>query len=167
MKRFSVCYDKFCLARFDLASDEGNEMVRGEKLGAFEMYVLGMWNDGMVVTMKEYDEESEENRFILLVPDGSEQLMTYSLEKGFVVQHYRRPGEGRLKYLLEFMRGLEYKGYKGYEEYDEEEDMIFGIVRVGEKSLTYGGKNLQEVKADFIQKIEQEMMSVPNCGSDN
>jgi hypothetical protein len=39
--------------------------------------------------------------------------------------------------------------------------MIFGIVRVGEKSLTYGGKNLQEVKSDFIQKIEQETSPEP------
>ena len=39
--------------------------------------------------------------------------------------------------------------------------MIFGIVRVGEKSLTYGGKNLREVKADFIQKIEQETSPEP------
>ena len=155
MKRFSVCYDKFCIARFDLACNEQDEVMPDEKLGAFEMYVLGMWNDGMVVTMKEYDEEKDENRFILLVPDGSEQLMTYSWEKGFTVQHYRKPGEGRLNYLLEFMQGLEYKGYKGYEEYDEEEDMILGIVRVGEESLTYAGRNLQEVKADFIQKIER------------
>lgn len=51
---------------------------------------------------------------------------------------------------------MKYKGYQGYEEYDEEEKMIFGIVRVGEKSLTYEGKNLKEVKSDFIQKIEQE-----------
>ena len=42
--------------------------------------------------------------------------------------------------LLDFLCGLKYKGYQGYEEYDEEEKMIFGIVRVGEKSLTYGGK---------------------------
>ena len=33
--------------------------------------------------------------------------------------------------------------------------MIFGIVRVGEKSLTYGGKNLREVKMDFKRVIEE------------
>ena len=48
-----------------------------------------------------------------------------------------------------------YHWYQGYEEYDEEEKMIFGIVRVGEKSLTYGGKNLQEVKMDFKRVIEE------------
>ena len=88
-------------------------------------------------------------RQVLLVPDGSEQLMSFSPGRGFVVRPYRAARQGRFAYLLDFLCGLKYKGYQGYEEYDEEEKMIFGIVRVGEKSLTYGGKNLQEVKMDF------------------
>ena len=115
------------------------------------MYVLGMWNDGLVVTMKAYDEVCGENQFVLLVPDGSEQLLSYSPGRGFVGRPYRAARQGRFAYLLDFLCGLKYKGYQGYEEYDEEEKMIFGIVRVGEKSLTYGGNNLQEVKSDFIQ----------------
>lgn len=155
MKKFSVCYDKYCIARFDLACGTDERVMPDEKLGAFEMYILGMWNDGMVVTMKEYDEETEESRFILLVPDGSEQLMNYSREGGFVVQEYRKPGEGRLAYLLHFLKGMEYKGFRGYEEYDEEEEMIFGAVTVGEKTLTYGGQNLLEVNEDFKRVIDE------------
>ncbi|MFR3329473.1 MAG: hypothetical protein ACLTSL_04835 [Odoribacter splanchnicus] len=159
MKEFSVCYDRFCLGNYTLLCDGEDTVQPTAELGAFEMYVLGMWNDGLVVTMKTYDEAKGENQYILLVPDGSEQLMGFSSENGFVVRAYRAAGEGRFAYLLDFLCGLKYKGYQGYEEYDEEEKMIFGMVRVGEKSLTYGGKNLQEVKADFIQKIEQEMTS--------
>ena len=72
-----------------------------------------------------------------------------------MVRPYRAARQGRFTYLLDFLCGLKYKGYQGYEEYDEEEKMIFGIVRVGEKSLTYGGKNLQEVKMDFKRVIEE------------
>lgn len=160
MKKFSVFYDKYCLGRYALTFDEAGKIVSVEELGAFEMYLLNMWNDGMVVTMKGYDEVQGENQYILLLPDGSEQLMSFSPSRGFVVRPYRAAGQGRFAYLLDFLCGLKYKGFQGYEEYDEEEKMIFGIVRVGEKSLTCGGKNLQEVKADFIQKIEQEMTSM-------
>lgn len=155
MKEFSVCYDRFCIGRYTLVCDGEDIVQMTENLGSFEMYILGMWNDGMVVTMKEYDEDSGTNRFILLVPDGSEQLMTFSADTGFSVQPYRAARQGRFAYLLDFLCGLKYKGYQGYEEYDEEEKMIFGIVRVGEKSLTYGGKNLQKVKADFEKVIEE------------
>ena len=151
MKEFSVCYDRFCLGNYTLVCDGSDTVQATADLGAFEMYVLGMWNDGLVVTMKAYDEVCGENQFVLLVPDGSEQLMSF-----------RAARQGRFAYLLDFLCGLKYKGYQGYEEYDEEEKMIFGIVRVGEKSLTYGGKNLQEVKSDFIQKIEQETASRDN-----
>ena len=68
---------------------------------------------------------------------------------------FRSERHGRFAYLLDFLCGFIYKGYQGYEEYYEEEKMIFGIVRVGEKSLTYGGKNLQEVKMDFKRVIEE------------
>ena len=156
MKEFSVCYDRFCLGNYTLVCDVSDTVQATADLGAFEMYVLGMWNDGLVVTMKAYDEVCGENQFVLLVPDGSEQLMSFSPGRGFVVRPYRAARQGRFAYLLDFLCGLKYKGYQGYEEYDEEEKMIFGIVRVGEKSLTYGGKNLQEVKSDFIQKIEQD-----------
>ena len=145
MKEFSVCYDRFCLGNYTLVCDVSDT-------GAFEMYVLGMWNDGLVVTMKAYDEVCGENQFVLLVPDGSEQLMSFSPGRGFVVRPYRAARQGRFTYLLDFLCGLKYKGYQGY---DEEEKMIFGIVRVGEKSLTYGGKNLQEVKMDFKRVIEE------------
>ena len=162
MKEFSVCYDRFCLGNYTLVCDVSDTVQATADLGAFEMYVLGMWNDGLVVTKKAYDEVCGENQFVLLVPDGSEQLMSFSPGRGFVVRPYRAARQGRFAYLLDFLCGLKYKGYQGYEEYDEEEKMIFGIVRVGEKSLTYGGKNLQEVKSDFIQKIEQETASRDN-----
>lgn len=158
MKEFSVCYDKFCIGRFTLTFDKEGRVVPCEGLGAFEMYLLGMWNDGMVVTMKGYDEEREENCFVLLVPDGSEQLMTYSEKEGFTVKHFRNPGEGRFAYLLEFMNGLEYEeGVRGYEEYDEEEGMIFGILNLGEESYTYGGRWMGEVREDF-QRLKAERL---------
>ena len=143
MKEFSVCYDRFCLGNYTLVCDVSDTVQATADLGA-------------------YDEVCGENQFVLLVPDGSEQLMSFSPGRGFVVRPYRAARQGRFAYLLDFLCGLKYKGYQGYEEYDEEEKMIFGIVRVGEKSLTYGGKNLQEVKSDFIQKIEQETASRDN-----
>lgn len=157
MKNFSVCYDKFCMGRFTLICDDAGKVVPSESPGAFEMYLLGMWNDGMVVTMKEYDEKTEQNRFILLVPDGSEQRMTYAGEKGFVVEASRNRGEGRFAYLLEFLNGLVYQGYRGYEEYDEEEELICGVVHVGDQSLTYCGVNFSEVWADFVKVIEEKL----------
>ena len=159
MKRFSVCYDRFCIARFDWSCNEQDEVIQDEKFGAVEMYLLGMWNDGMVVTMKEYDEEKDENRFILLVPDGSEQVMTYTEEGGFVVEHLRNPGEGRFAYLLSFRGGMEYKGFRGYEEYDEEEDCIIGVVTVNEQTLTYGGQSMLEVNEDFKRVIDGARMN--------
>ena len=115
MKEFSVCYDRFCLGNYTLVCDGSDTVQATADLGAFEMYVLGMWNDGLVVTMKAYDEVCGENQFVLLVPDGSEQLMSFSPGRGFVVRPYR---------VL--------------------------------------GQNLQEVKSDFIQKIEQETASRDN-----
>ena len=76
MKEFSVCYDRFCLGNYTLVCDVSDTVQATADLGAFEMYVLGMWNDGLVVTMKAYDEVCGENQFVLLVPDGSEQLMS-------------------------------------------------------------------------------------------
>lgn len=149
MKEFSVCYDKFCIGRFTLEFDDEGRVKPFEGLGAFEMYLLGMWNDGMVVTMKGYDESREENYFVLLMPDGSEQIMNYSESEGFMIQPFKGAGEGRFAYLLEFLKGLEYDGVRGYEEYDEEEGMIFGILNVGEDSYTYGGSSMKEVKEDF------------------
>ena len=149
MKEFSVCYDRFCLGNYTLVCDGSDTVQATADLGAFEMYVLGMWNDGMVVTMKGYDEEKGENCFILLLPDGSEQVMNYTESAGFVISSFRDPGEGRFAYLLEFLKGLEYNGARGYEEYDEEEGMIFGILHVGEESYTYGGVSMMEVKEDF------------------
>ena len=78
MKEFSVCYDRFCLGNYTLVCDGSDTVQATADLGAFEMYVLGMWNDGLVVTMKAYDEVCGENQFVLLVPDGSEQLMSFS-----------------------------------------------------------------------------------------
>ena len=119
MKEFSVCYDRFCLGNYTLVCDGSDTVQATADLGAFEMYVLGMWNDGLVVTMKAYDEVCDENQFVLLVPDGSEQLMSFSPERGFVVRPYRAARQGRFAYLLDFLCGLKYKGYQGYEEYDE------------------------------------------------
>ena len=85
MKEFSVCYDRFCLGNYTLVCDVSDTVQATADLGAFEMYVLGMWNDGLVVTMKAYDEVCGENQFVLLVPDGSEQLMSFSPGRGFVV----------------------------------------------------------------------------------
>lgn len=154
MKEFSVCYDKFCIGRYALSIDEVGRIVPFEGLGGFEMYLLSMWNDGMVVTMKGYDEERDCAVFVLLLPDGSEQVMTNIDGKGFEVALYRNKGEGRFAYLLDFLSGLEYKGFLGYEEYDEEEGMIFGMVTVDEESLTYGGTCFAEVKEDFMRVIE-------------
>ena len=78
MKEFSVCYDRFCQGNYTLVCDVSDTVQATADLGAFEMYVLGMWNDGLVVTMKAYDEVCGENQFVLLVPDGSEQLMDVS-----------------------------------------------------------------------------------------
>ena len=157
MKEFAVCYDRFCIGQFLLRFDEEDHVILSEGLGAFEMYLLGMWNDGMVVTMKGYDECREENYFILLLPDGSEQGMNYSESAGFVISSFREPGEGRFAYLLEFLKGLEYNGVRGYEEYDEEEGMIFGILHVGEESYTYGGVSMREVKEDF-ERLKAEKL---------
>jgi len=124
MKEFSVCYDRFCLGNYTLVCDGSDTVQATADLGAFEMYVLGMWNDGLVVTMKAYDEVRGENQFVLLVPDGSEQLMSFSPGRGFVVRPYRAARQGRFAYLLDFLCGLKYKGYQGYEEYDEEEKIL-------------------------------------------
>ncbi|MEG0797118.1 MAG: hypothetical protein RR397_11545 [Odoribacter sp.] len=153
MKEYSVCYDRFCIGKFTVSCEDCDGVVPFDDLGAFEMYLLGMWSDGMVVTMKGYDEKAGESRFVLLIPDGSEQLMSYSKERGFVVEAYRNAGEGRFAYLLAFLQGLKYRGYEGYEEY--EEGMICGVVNVGEKSLTYCGRNFAEVQEDFVRVIEE------------
>lgn len=158
MKEFSVCYDRFCIGRFSLAFDDEEKVIPFDGLGAFEMYLLGMWNDGMVVTMKGYDEEAGENQFVLLLPDGSERLMVYSGKEGFVIQPFRKTGDGHFAYLLEFLKGLEYKGYRGYEEYDGEEGMICGIVTIGEENLAYCGKTMNDLKADFIKVIEKAIL---------
>ena len=55
MKEFSVCYDRFCQGNYTLVCDVSDTVQATADLGAFEMYVLGMWNDGLVVTMKAYD----------------------------------------------------------------------------------------------------------------
>lgn len=159
MKDFSVCYDKFCLGRYSLAFDEEGKLVPFEGEGAFEMYLLSMWNDGMVVTMKGYDEKRDCAVFVLLLPDGSEQVMENADGKGFGVTPYRCKGEGRFAYLLEFLSGLEYKGFRGYEEYDDDEGMIFGTVTVGDEALTYGGVCFAEVKEDFVRVIEGKLES--------
>ena len=86
MKEFSVCYDRFCLGNYTLVCDGSDTVQATADLGAFEMYVLGMWNDGLVVTMKAYDEVCDENQFVLLVPDGSEQLREV-LWSGHTVRH--------------------------------------------------------------------------------
>ena len=52
MKEFSVCYDRFCLGNYTLVCDVSDTVQATADLGAFEMYVLGMWNDGLVVTMQ-------------------------------------------------------------------------------------------------------------------
>lgn len=155
MKEFSVCYDKFCMGRFSLVFDEEENVIPFEGMGEFEMYLLSMWSDGMVVTMKGYDETREENHFILLLPDGSEQVMYYSPDGGFAVQQYRGEGAGRFAYLLDFRKGMEYKGYRGYEEYDAEDKIIIGVVTVGDQTITYGGQNIQEVRADFERQIDR------------
>ena len=49
MKEFSVCYDRFCLGNYTLVCDVSDTVQATADLGAFEMYVLGMWNDGFVV----------------------------------------------------------------------------------------------------------------------
>ena len=49
MKEFSVCYDRFCLGNYTLVCDVSDTVQATADLGAFEMYVLGMWNDGLVV----------------------------------------------------------------------------------------------------------------------
>ena len=46
MKEFSVCYDRFCLGNYTLVCDVSDTVQATADLGAFEMYVLGMWNDG-------------------------------------------------------------------------------------------------------------------------
>lgn len=129
-----------------------------EGLGAFEMYLLGMWSDGMVVTMKGYNRARNENHFILLLPDGSEQMMIYSVEEGFKVKSLHEAGKGRFAYLLEFLNGLEYKGYRGYEEYDEKEKLICGVVTVREHSFGYAGKNFAETKVDFMKIVEEAII---------
>lgn len=143
------------MGRFTLAFDDEGNVISFEGRGGFEMYLLSMWNDGMVVTMKGYDEVREENHFILLFPDGSEQVMHYIPESGFMVQPYREAGQGRFAYLLNFRNGMEYKGFRGFEEYDEEEDCIIGVVTVGDRTITYGGQNMQDVRADFERQIDQ------------
>ena len=52
MKEFSVCYDRFCQGNYTLVCDVSDTVQATADLGAFEMYVLGMWNDGLVVTMR-------------------------------------------------------------------------------------------------------------------
>ena len=52
MKEFSVCYDRFCLGNYTLVCDGSDTVQATADLGAFEMYVLGMWNDGLVDTMR-------------------------------------------------------------------------------------------------------------------
>ena len=47
MKEFSVCYDRFCLGNYTLVCDVSDTVQATADLGAFEMYVLGMWNDGL------------------------------------------------------------------------------------------------------------------------
>lgn len=158
METYTVCYDKFCIGKYSVSfREDGNISVTGG-LGKFENYILGMWNDGMVVTMKRYEESTGEMDFILLLPDGSEQLMTYR-EGGYVISSYRKAGEGRMAYLLAFNRGLEYKNFRGYDEYDEEEEMFLGVVSVGEKTLTYCGRNVWETKKDFERVIDEYMFS--------
>lgn len=160
MKEFSVCYDKFCMGRYLFRCSEEGEVMPFEKLGAFEMYLLSMWSDGMVVTMKGYDEKKDENGFILLLPDGSEQRMSYSRESGFVVEQFRAARKGRFAYLLRFLQGLEYKGFRGYEEYDEEEEMILGSVVVEEETVMYGGKNMREVEKEFRKEIDKKLGNI-------
>lgn len=157
MKKFAVCYDKFCMGQFSLSVDAQGEMRCDGGMGAFEMYLLSMWSDGMAVTMKEYDTAGGENRFILLLPDGSELLMMDRPGKGYEVASSREAGEGRFACLLQFMQGMEYKGFRGYEEWDEEEEMIIGVVTVNEKTLTYGGENMKEVYADFVKQVDREL----------
>lgn len=157
MKEFSVCYDKFCMGRFSLAFDDEGNVISFERKGAFELYLLSMWNDGMVVTMKGYEGDREESYFILLFPDGSEQVMRYTPDGGFTVRPYREAGQGRFAYLLSFRNGMEYKGFRGYEEYDEEEDCIIGVVTVGDRTLTYGGLSMPEVRMDFEKVIDEEL----------
>ena len=113
MKEFSVCYDRFCLGNYTLVCDVSDTVQATADLGAFEMYVHSEIARGLVVTMKAYDEVCGENQFVLLVPDGSEQLMSFSPGRGFVVRPYRAARQGRFAYLLDFLCGLKYKGYQG------------------------------------------------------
>lgn len=157
MKNFSVCYDKYCIGKYDLVCNENDEVQTDKNLGAFEMYILGMWNDGMVVTMKGYDKVKDQSYFMLLLPDGSEQVMTYLPGGGFDVKPFRETGLGRFAYLLAYGRGLYYRGFVGYEEYDEEEGLIMGTVRVNNESLTYYGSNFTETRKEFERVIESKL----------
>lgn len=159
MRAFTVCYDKFCLGNFTIPCEDGGVMLNSEELGRFENYVLGMWNDGLVVTMKWFDEGRGAMCFFLLLPDASEQLMVYTETGGFVIEPYCEAGKGRMSYLLDFNKGLIYKGIKGYDEYDEEEKMFLGIVEVGERSLTYCGRTVAETQEDFKRMVDAHLRS--------
>lgn len=159
MEAFTVCYDKYCLGKFEIAFREDGSIEVSPQLGRFENYILNMWNDGIVVTMKQYDPGNRDVSFILLLPDGSEQHMKYEPDGTYAIRSWRKAGEGRMAYLISFGQGLEYKGFKGYDEFDEEEGMFLGVVQTGEETLTYCGRNVSETRQDFEQVIEDYLKS--------
>lgn len=155
MKAWTVCYDKFCLGNFNILCDDDGNVIDTDTLGQFENYLLGMWNDGLVVTTRYFDEEQGTMSFFLLLPDGSEQRMVYGENGIFVVEPYREAGKGRMAYLLGFNQGLTYKGFRGWDEYDAEEKMFLGVVEAGEEELTYCGRTVRETQADFGRVIDE------------
>ena len=63
------------------------------------------------------------------------------------------------------MGTLKYKGYSGTVEYSEEDNCLFGkAIGMNKNSITYEGKTVEELKADFEAGIELYLESCTKRG---
>jgi predicted HicB family RNase H-like nuclease len=63
------------------------------------------------------------------------------------------------------MGALKYKGYSGTVEYSEEDNCLFGkIIGMSKNVITYEGKTIEELKADFEAGIDLYLDSCKERG---
>ena len=63
------------------------------------------------------------------------------------------------------MGTLKYKGYSGTVEYSEEDNCLFGkVIGMNKNIITYEGKTVEDLKADFVSGIDLYLDSCKDRG---
>ena len=67
--------------------------------------------------------------------------------------------------ITHIMGTLKYKGYSGTVEYSEEDNCLFGkVIGMNKNIITYEGKTVEDLKADFVSGIDLYLDSCKDRG---